>query len=83
MAEIYNKHFMNNGKIVHVPEGLYYQIDKDAEGGISFRYSDKKFKGAQRSEGEAYRPINSESWAKLLAKPHDADNIESLVIEKS
>jgi len=83
MANVYTKHFTNNGTVVHIPESFYYQLDKDREGGLSVRYSDKKFKGSTRSLGEAYRPVNSTSWAKLLTKPHDAENIESLVIEKS
>ncbi len=83
MADIYEKHFMNNGTIVHVPEGFYYQIAKDAEGGLTVRYSDKDFKGAKRSDGEAYQPLNSEKWMKLFTKPHDADNIATLVIEKN
>jgi hypothetical protein len=83
MANMYKKHFTNNGTVVHIPEGFYYQIEKDKEGGLSVRYSDKKFKGSARSDGEAYRPINHESWAKLLTKPEGVDNIESLVIEKS
>ena len=91
MAKIYKKHFSNNGTIVHVPEGVYYQIEKDREGGVTFRYSSEKFKvysgkkleKSERSHGEAYQPINHDSWAKLLRKPESANNIESLVIEKS
>ena len=82
MAKIYERHFENNGIIVHIPAGFFYEIKKDDKGAL-FRYSAKTFDGANDdpSKGEAYERITGNLWVMLMQKPKGKPNIVTLVLE--